>query len=1178
MLHFARLRRVLKTLPEVKYFPKANSFMLRELDLRRMIVRTRLMQLPALIVTAGLILGLLAHGQGTSASLTGSVTDPTGAAVAGAVVTLTNVDTNLSQSVKTDAIGNYLLKPLPIGNYTLAIDAPGFQRYVQKGIVLTASLSATQNVSLSVSSGRAESVTVTADAELINTSSAELGTTVGEAAISELPLNGRDPSSLVLLAPGTVNVLQHGGEGIQSGFSFSTETGASSGGGRQGSTYYMLDGVSNMDNYNLLTAPFPNSDATQEFRVISNNFSAQYGFSPGAVVSIATKAGTNQYHGGAFWFVRNNDLNASDWFSQKVDPLKRNQFGAFVGGPVLRNKLFFFGNYQGTRQVAASTSNNTYTPTAAMLNGDFSGVAIEAGVTNLKGPFHTVNGVANQLDTSLAQFNTAALNITNDGLPGRSASSGQSANGHMLYTTAPIRNNFDEGTGRLDYNLSSAQRLSLRSFTDYFTEPTGDTPGNILSVININNWTYGFAERMVYLNDVLTHTWTINPTTVNTASVFWNEQSAHNQAAVLDHNGKPMCFSRYINVNELPGQCFMEGFTVSNGGFNGGWTEPSQEVRNTYGISDTVNKTLGRHTFSTGMDLMHQYAEEYTQYPTTPIVTFDGQYTGNGLADFLLGYLNEYEQGGGEIANVSGWQVAPYFQDDWRMQLNFTLNLGLRWDPNLAPTSAGGRGAAFVAGQQSTVFPNAPQGLIFPGDRGMTATLMPDSYGYWEPRIGLSWQPKSLPHSVVHAGFGLFTGPLEYSSYNHAADIAPFSPLYNFYGSNASCSSGGVTAACSAGADQIVSGYLSFDDPWSSFSGTGNKSPFPPFTSLSYKPPTDSTFATPITLGQSFARDFKLGMTQSWNISVEQQIRSNMVFRLAYVASESYHQTDAIDQNAAISDVRPYGSFAQILTDVSNGTASYNSLQAGFERHMSRGLQLQSNFTWSKAIDTASSGNVSFGKPYLGNPFDLRWNRGVSSMSVPFNWVTNFIYQVPRLRTNSNLVQQVLGGWEASSIITYQSGNPFSVMAAGYNWNSDDSGSMQFLDRADRVQGQPLNAGRGSHWDWVKTGYFNQAAFNNNAIGTFGNSPKNVMFGPRQFGMDAAVMKSWSLSEGMRLQFRWEAFNATNHPSFANPAAPWGSFTGWGGVVGSQWNANNKIVQTGNIPARLMQGALKLTF
>lgn len=1137
----------------------------------------RICQLGVLLLV--LLAGSLAWAQGTSASLTGSVTDQTGAAIPGASITVVNVDTNFTLKATTDGIGIYLLRPLPIGKYQLSVEAKGFNRYQQKGISLTANMAATQDVHLSVASGQAETISVTSEAELINTTSAELGTTVGESAIAELPLNGRDPSSLVLLAPGTSNAIKHGGEGIQTGFSFSTETGASSNGGRQGSTFYMLDGVSNMDNYNLLTAPFPNSDATQEFKVISNNFSAQFGFSPGAVVSIATKSGSNTYHGGLFWFVRNNDLNASDWFSHDVDPLKRNQFGGYIGGPIKKDKLFFFGNYQGTRQVTAATNLKTNTPTTAMLDGDFSGLASTAGVTNLKGPFHTVNGVANQLDTSVASLNSAAVTITKTGLP---SSTSQAADGAMGYVMAPIHNHFDEYTAKLDYNLSPSQTLSLRSFTDYMSAPSSDTPGNMLSVINNVDWSYGLEEKMYYFNDVLTHNWTINPTTVNTISVFWNEQSAHNKAAVLDSSNKAMCFSRYIEVDEPANSCYMEGFSVMNAGNNlrGGWTEPSQEVRNTIGLVDTVNKQVGKHAITTGLDLMRQQAVENSQYPSQPIITFSGAYTGNGLADFLLGYMHEYMQGGGEIADVAGWQFAPFAQDDWRVNSHLTLNIGLRWDPNFAPTSAGGRGAAFVPGQQSTVFPNAPTGLIFPGDNGMKATLMPSSTGYWEPRLGLAWQPEFLRHTVVHAGFGLFTGPLQYSSYNHAADIAPFSPTYDFYGN------GCVSAGCTVGADAAITDALSFSKPWSSNNAPVSSSPFPPFASVSYKPDTSTAFSsTGTTIKQSFARDFKLGMTQSWNLSIEQQLSGNTMVRIAYVGSQSYHQAIALDRNAAVKTTaalgtynseaggyyaRPYAAFDQILENQSNATASYNSLQLSFDRHMTRGFQLQSSFTWSKTTDVASSANVSFGSPYLGNPFNMKWNRGDSSMSVPWNSVTNFIYMTPSFHNANKIVRQVIGGWELSSIITIQTGNPFGVYASGTSWGQNDSGSMQYGDRADRVAGQKLNVGKGSHTDWANGKYFNTAAFTNNAAGTFGNSGKNIMYGPKEFGIDSAVMKSWELYKTTKLQFRWEAFNATNHPSFGNPSGDYGNTVGWGNY--------GKIGNVGNIAPRLMQGALKLTF
>ncbi len=687
--------------------------------------------LRALVFMVAVVLvgsGVLAFAQGTSGSLSGQISDPMGAAVVGAKVTLTNVDTNLVQAETSDNTGSYLLKPVMPGKYSLTITAKGFAVYVQRGIVITVNQYATLDVHLKLASANNEVVTVTADAELINTTSAELGSTVNEAAISELPLNGRDPSSLVLLAPGTDNVLQHGGEGIQTGFSFPNETGASANGGRQGSTFYMLDGVTNMDNYNDLTAPFPNADATQEFKVITNNFSAQYGFSPGAVVSIATKSGSNTFHGGAFWFVRNNDLNAGNWFSHSVDMLKRNQFGSFVGGPIKKDKLFFFANYQDTKMAWASSGALTTTPTAAMLTGDFSGLSPDGVTTNLVGPFKTISGKPNQLDTSIASLDPAAVTITTTGLPklstmmansGTLAPGSQKYDGDMFYTIPAVHNTLQEGTAKLDYIISPTQTLSLRSFTNYITAPSTDVPGNMETAYNHQSWTANFWEEMFYFNGALTHTWTITPTTVNTISVFWNQMSAHNGAQELDSAGKPMCLSRYIKVNELPGQCYMEAMRVYAGySIETGWDEPSQEVRNTLGLVDTVNKLVGKHSLTAGVDLMRQRAVESTQYPTQPTVVFNGSITGNALADYLLGYAQEYMQGAGEIADVAGYQFAPFVQDDWKIRPNLTVNLGIRWDPNFAPTSAGGRGAAFVAGQQSTTYPNAPKGLIFPGDAG----------------------------------------------------------------------------------------------------------------------------------------------------------------------------------------------------------------------------------------------------------------------------------------------------------------------------------------------------------------------------------------------------------------------------------------------------------------------------
>jgi hypothetical protein len=1074
-----------------------------------------------------------AHAQTTSATLTGTITDPSGAAIPAAHLVVHDIATGADRMIDSNGSGEYTFTSLPPGEYTLNVTRDGFSSYQQKGIVLTVSEQATANVVLPVGA-TTNTITVTANASVIDTTTAEISNIVNEHAISQLPLNGRDPSSLVLLSPGTTNVLNTGGGYLQSGFSFPTETGASADGGRQGSTYYLLDGVPNVDAYLGLAAPFPNADATSQFRVISNNFDARYGFSPGAVVSIETKSGTNHFHGGIFEFLRNNDLNARDWFTGQLSTLKRSQFGGYIGGPILHDRFFFFANYQGTRSVANGASNTTYTPTAAMLNGDFSAVPI-----TLNAPFATINGVPNQINP--AMLNPAAVTLAKTGLPlGQVAASGQ-----VNYATGKIINNFDELTGRLDYNINQNQRLSVRSFTDYFRQPSGDINGNILSVLQLNPYADIFNSPMEYYNNIAQHTWTISPSLLNSFTAFWSQMSSHSSAQTNDASGQPLCLSKLINVSE-PG-CYIEGLSVTNG-FSTGYTEPSSELRTTYGLVDNVTKTLGAHTLAFGVNAWHQFSEQVTQYPAQPIVSFYGSFTGFGLADFLLGDAGGFTQGAGLVQGVHGWQLGLYAQDEYKVRPNVTLTAGLRWDPNLAPLVVGGLGSAFIPGQQSAIFPGAPLGLNFPGDPGVTDSLMPRTYGYFEPRIGLAWQPQSLPKTAVRAGFGLFDAPLPYSAYGHVSEVEPFSPTYTFY----------------AGAAPI-----NFSNPWASFAGTGGKSPFPPFFSLNNKPAADSTFTTPLTVPTVFSNNYHLGVTESWNFSIEQQFYTNFALHLAYVGSESYHQTEAIDQNPGFYNANPslngerlrYPNFGQILTDFSNGNASYQALQAGLEKRISQNLQFQSNFTWSKTIDLAASGNIAFGSPELANPFNLGFNRGTSYLNIPLISVTNFVYTTPSLAEHHLLVREALGGWQATGIVTAQSGFPFTIVGASGN----NSGALQYGDRADSVPNQPLEEHVGGKQNWLNH-YFNTAAFVDNAPGTFGNIGKNTLIGPAVVTADLGADKNWTVREGYVLQFRWEAFNALNHPSFGLPATNVSAIN-----FGS-------ITSTGAVPPRVMQAALKLTF
>ena len=1085
----------------------------------------------------------------TSARLSGSVTDPSGAAIPQAHITATNTGTNLSLTVDSDKAGNYAFNSLPVGQYELSATRDGFSPIHETGISLTVGQSATLNLPLKLG-GAQDVVTVDGGADLINTTSAELSQIVDEATIKDLPLNGRDPGTLVFLSAGVTNELQSQASTLQTTNSFPNESGASAGGQRQGSTWYLLDGVSHMDTYLLLALPFPNPDATQEFRVISNNFDARNGFAPSAIVSIQTKSGTNKYHGGVFEFIRNGYVNAANPFSgpafgtpKAVDGLHRNQFGAFVGGPVphFKDKLFFFANYQGTRQSSQALTNITFTPTQAERNGDFSALLAGPNPIVLPAPF-----VGNKIDPSL--YSPGAVKMLQYIPLGQNAQTGQT---NVVYPTQPTV--YNEYTARLDYNLSDKQRLFVRSFVNYYKQTPETVPNNILVGVAGTNG--------VFLSEVLNHTWTINPSTLNTLAVGYVTYDLTTGTPVLDSSGNPICLSRFINVQDPPNQCYLEDFNVNNGnvsqytptvGFSSFSSNPFKTKRMDYSATETFTKTAGRHTISAGGDVFHRHHTESSLFVESPIIGFTGAYTGVPFADFLLGDAGGITQGAGEYNATSQWMVGVYAQDQFKLKPNLTATLGVRWDPNTPAHVAGGRGADFVAGQQSSRFPNAPLGLVFPGDTGITDTLYKSSYNYFEPRVGIAWSPN--PTTAVRAAFGLFTTPMEDAFYQRIGDVAPFSPTY------------------SVGSGAIVP----FDNPWTNFAGGGGlapgKSPFPPFAGPQQAPPSSSLFAGAQNIQATFAPNLKLGVTESWNLSLEQQLGKYNAIHIAYVGSESYHQATTVDINPGVplgvgvtvpaqGTLRANSSFSQILQVQDGGTARYESLQAGIEHKFSHGLQFQSNFTWSKTMDVGGSGDPDF-ESSVSNPLDIRHDFGTSSLNVPLVSVSYGRYKGPTFSGRNFFMKNILGGWEVSAIYTMESGEPFGINGGqGRNRSGFDIGQ----DRADRVPGVPLKVRQGGKSNWLNN-YFNQAAFTLNQYGTPGNSEKFLMQSPPVRTMDSAFIKNFSYKNRLLTQFRWEMFNALNTPSYGSPD-------------NNPDDSNfGQISGIGPIAPRVMQAALKITF
>lgn len=1063
--------------------------------------------------------------QGTSASLKGTITDSDGAVLPGVTITALNTETTLKQTTTSSPSGLYTLAPLPPGNYRITAEAKDFQSLSQI-TTLTVGQAASLNFALKIGEA-SQNVTVNTGQILLNSTNAEISNVIDQTTITQLPLNGRDPAGLIFLSPGVTNVLNTPAGTLPTSAAFPTEVGGSGNGGQQGSTYALLDGVPNMDFYDLLMAPFPNPDATHAFRAVTNNYSVQYGFSPAAVISIETNYGTNQIHGGVFEFIRNGDLNASNWFSGAVDGLKQNQFGGFIGAPVLKDKLFIFANYQGTRKSLQSATETSYTPTAAMLNGDFSALPI-----TLKAPFSTVGGLKNQIDPAL--FSPAAVQIAEQALPlGQVPSSGL-----VTFSGPTVDSSLNEGTARLDYTMSDKMRFFVRSFITNFDDPSVNVPGNILAT--------AVANGGRFYNEEISNTWLPTASLVNTISAAWISLNVTDGSQVFTKSGSPFCLSKYINVAD-PAGCFTMNLDAN---FSGPNAQPNATARTTYWVSDDVIKTLGNHTIQFGGTFAHQYENNQTDYPGQPIVDFNGYVTGYPNADFLLGDVGSFTQGAFQNSPTRGVQFALYGQDQYHASSKLTLTGGLRWEPDWAATSING-GAGFVPGQQSARYPNAPTGLIFPGDKGLSSTLRPSSNTYFEPRVGAAYQAN--PNTVVRAGFGLFVAPISWSFYNHVVGVAPIAPLYNFSAS--------------------ASSPISFQNPWANFAPTGGKSPFPPFATNPNVPASQAIFLNPTAVGAVFSPNFRLGVTQTWNASVEQQLSRVVALHLAYIGSQTYHQSTVLDLNpgfydpATKSGVRTtYSNFQSISQMNDEGTASYHSLQAGLTMQVFHGLKADSHFTWSKTLALSDSGNTAYhggiADPYT-DPADKRFNYGISSLSIPLVAVTDFIYTSPELEGHSALLKTAAGGWELSGIWTAQSGYPFSI--SGGN-GGDSSGSLQYGDRADVVSGQAYGTHQGSKAQWLNH-YFNPLVFAPNAPGTFGNSGKNVLNGPGTNSWDMAMMKNFKpVGERYNLQFRWEMFNAFNHPNFGLPD-------------NSPTDPNfGQITAIGYVPPRVMQGALKLTF
>jgi hypothetical protein len=1045
---------------------------------------------------------LLLQAADPTGSIGGRVVDPSGAAVVNAKVIATAIATGLTREVATAGDGGYIFPLLPPGIYSLAVDAGGFSRFEQRGIEVRANVSSTVPIALQVGSAT-QSVTVEANAELVDTRSGTLREVVDERRIMDLPLQGRNAATLVLLAPGTVDLQTANARGKGDAAQSSSYPGIqaiSANGARGDGINYQLDGGSNLDHYTNVNNPFPNPDALQEFSVQTNNYSAEYGRTYGAVVNIVTKSGSNQLHGSLFEYMRNGALNARNFFAPVGDKLKRNQFGGAVGGRIIKDKLFFFGTYQGMRLANVAGGLTAFVPTAAQRAGDFSAISQQ-----LVDPISHQPFPRNQIPTS--RLDPVATKL----LPLIPLPNG--ANGFLVFDRLDHEHE-NQFMGRVDYNLRS-HRLYGRYF--YARYPVEAVTQDLIRAFRGTL----FFNQAASVSD----TYTISPSLFNSAIFSFSQtdgtvsSSAPFGMADIGSN---------VAQSSPPGI-----FIPVTGYFSINTGEPGTFKRKTFHFSDSAHWVRGTHEIAFGGDIMDNWTDLENTFLQNPRYQFQGTtFSGNPLADFMLGAVQRLQTGGGQYVARRGLLKALFLQDNIRATHSLTLSLGVRWEPYTPDSDELGRTECYVPGRQSQRFINSPPGYLFAGDAGCPDGGSQSQWKQFAPRFGFAYDLGGKGRTTIRGGWGMFYQPPFAESRIAMSNTAPFSPQYFLFG-------------------------VSMDNPWA-----GQTNPFPAQFAPKI-PEKDAAFQLPI-IGISFAPDWRPARVMGWNLTIEHQLANNLLARVGYIGTKGTHLPYNVDLNhaiyspgATVADTqqrRPNQNFQTLIQDISGGNSNYNSLQLSLERRFAQGFSISASYTFSRSIDYNSAAAALININLI-NTDNARAYRGVSDFNIPHHLVVNYVWQLPSPK-RSTWLRLIAGGWQTNAIWNWQSGFPLTFLSG-----EDRSRTGIGNDSADVISKPGYTSGsRGQRIaQWFTTSSFVPAA-----LGTFGNAGRNILLGPGLFNVNFSALKNFMITERWRLQYRAEFFNFFNNTPLGNPGATLGS------------PSFGRITSAGD--PRILQMALKLYF
>ena len=1039
-----------------------------------------------------------ATAQFTTARLSGTVVDSSGAALPGATVSVQQVTTGYKQTATSGPSGEYLFPSLPVGAYELTVQMPNFKAYVQKGIVLTVGQAATQNVTLSVGAV-SQQVTVQANSSMVTTQSAAVGQLVNQKSIVTLPLNGRETQQLVFLIPGAVNVSsQNCASDCEGGVPPGEQYAKVNGGGANG-VYYLLDGVDYNDTYINTNLPFPNPDALQEFNVQTDNMSAAYGDATGGVVNIVTKSGTDQVHGDAFEFLRNYAMDARNYFATSPNPLKQNQFGATIGGPLLKDRLFYFGSYQGTRTNTAQNGQVAFVPTAAERQGDFSDLLPG---TQLVDPNTGVPFPNNQLPSldPVAQYLLQHIPPPNG--PGR----------QLTYNGAPTVQNTNEYLIKADY-IFGKHHLSGHYFQMNYSIPTVLPPDSNVLEGNTED-----PQDLVLKNISVVDIYTISSNFLLNSYFGYTSQNGNTLSAApfnIAQAGamiaQPTNLKPTLNVN------VSGNFTVGEQSSTGNWDHGDQSLR------EVATYVKGSNEIQFGGEWLRIRIPEGNSYQADGNFTFSNSLTGDNVADFVLGAVSSFTQAGGLYLDFTGIDWSAFIQDDWRVGPRFTLSAGLRWDPFIPYKDSEGRVACFVPGAQSVRYPNSPQDLIFGGtdhDPGCPQSSIYNNLSNVGPRIGFASQLTADGKTSLRGGFGVYYEPPNTVMFEDVVGVPPFAPIVNLTDVN-------------------------FTDPYGS---AGVANPFPEEFGPRNPGPT-ATFPQNISFTQIFSRHFRLPQVMTWNLTLERGFGTSWLVRAAYLGNKGSYLAGTGDQEAGLLQLNPaiyipgqsteantqerriYPNFGFIDSINSSVDSTYNAFQLSLEKRFTSGFSFLSNFTWSRALNdfgpNGQPGGLATNTCSCGRYFDYGPDAG--DVNKVFRISGN--YNFPHAPVHG-VVDAIVNGWSLSGIANWQTGFPFTVYS-----DYDNSFSAMGADRADltvpRVQDAVLSSSR-PHSQLINE-WFNTSDFAPNAIGTFGNTGKNILRGPRSFNTDLALLKEGNITKRVSFQFRAEFYNAFNNVNFGMP-------------------------------------------